>query len=433
VNRSTGKKRLFVLSVDSLFYEDIPWIKECPNLMGIFSHGACVKGMRSTYPTMTYVAHTTILTGCHPDTHGIFHNEKVQVENRCPDWHWFRREIKCPTFLDAAKKAGYRISVINWPVTGADPAVDYLIPEIWAEEFDGDPRPRFEKACSPGMMDLFDKYHKVLRWKEQPELDIFGLSCTLDIIRDHRPELILLHLSYLDNARHKNGVFAEKANEALTACDERFGQIIGALEDAGVYEKTNFVVIGDHGHLPVNQVFNPNIRLVKEGLIRLKGDGTIAGWDAYCHSAGLSCQVVLSDPDNGKIRQKLLGVLQAMIADESLGCEEILGREELKSRYHLEGPIDYCIEGRRGTAFGNNCTGGEILSTDNRDYKFSVASHGHMPEKGPQPILFAAGPDIRDEVTLPPGDLIDEGPTFAKILGLKMPYAQGRAITELLR
>lgn len=430
---SNEKKRLFVLSVDSLFYEDIPWIRECPHLMNIFSHGTFVRGMRSTYPTMTYVAHTTILTGCHPDRHGVFHNEKVQVETKHPEWHWFRGSIRCPTLFDEAKKVGLKTSAVNWPVTGSDPAIDYLIPEIWAEEFDGDPRPRFKKACSPGMMDLFDKYHRVLRWKEQPELDVFGLSCTLDIIRDYRPELVLLHLSYLDNARHKNGVFAEKAKEALRACDERFGHIFRALKEAGIYEKTNFVVIGDHGHLPVKQVFNPNIRLVKEGLIRLNHDGTVASWDAYCHSAGLSCQVVLSNPGDAKIRQKLLFTMEAMVADESLGCEQILSREELKSRYCLEGPIDYCIEGRLGTAFGNNCTGEEILPTDNGNYKLSVSSHGHMPEKGPQPILFAAGPDIRDGVELAPGNLIDEGPTFAKILGLEMPSAQGRPMTPLLR
>jgi predicted AlkP superfamily pyrophosphatase or phosphodiesterase len=48
--------------------------------------------MLSTYPSITYVAHTTILTGCHPDTHGIFHNEKVQAGIKHPDWYWFRRD-----------------------------------------------------------------------------------------------------------------------------------------------------------------------------------------------------------------------------------------------------------------------------------------------------------------------------------------------------
>jgi hypothetical protein len=426
------KKRLFVLSVDSLFYEDIPWLADCPHFMEIFSQGTRTAGMYSTYPTMTYVAHSTILTGCHPDAHGIYHNEKVQVQNKHPDWHWFRRELKVPTFLDVAKKAGYTTSALNWPVTGADPSIDYLVPEIWAEEFDGDSRPRFISACSPGMELLFDKYRGVLRWKEQPELDIFGVNCARDIICARQPEVMLLHLSYLDSARHRNGVFADKAREALIACDERFGMLTDELRSQGIYDDTNIVIIGDHGHLPVNQVFHPNIRFVAAGLIKLKGDGTVEHWDCYCHSAGLSCQVVLADPGDREVRERAEQVLSEMTGDEALGCEQIIGKQALKEQYHLEGPIDYVIEGRLGTAFGNNCTGPEILSTDNRDYKLSVASHGHLPEKGPQPILFAAGPQIRKNVLLPKGRLLDEAPTFARILDLELPGAQGRPLTEII-
>jgi hypothetical protein len=429
----SGKKRLFVFSIDSLFYDDIPWIKECPHLSELFERGSHIKGMVSTYPTMTYVAHTTILTGCHPDTHGIFHNEKVRPGVKYPDWHWFRRDIARPTFIDAAKAAGYRSLAVAWPVTGSDPNIDYLVPEIWPGELEGDMRPGFESACSPPVRELFDRYHNILRWKDQPELDIFGLNCTIDVIRKYQPEVILLHFSLLDNARHKNGLYAARARDALLACDFRFGRICDALRAAGVYDDTNFVVIGDHGHLPVSRVFNPNIRLVRAGLIKLDGGGSITGWDAYCHSAGLSCQVSMRDPGDAGTRAKLLSVLADMTADEPAGCERILDKAELKDRYHLEGPFEYCIEGGPGTAFGNNCTGGEIISADNSDYKLSVASHGHLPEKGPQPILFAAGPQIRAGQALPPGNLVDEGPTFAAILGLEMPHAQGRPIGALIR
>ena len=335
--------------------------------------------------------------------------------------------------MDAAKAAGDRIMVAAWPVTGSDPSIDYLIPEIWPGDFEGDMRPRFESACSPEIMPLFDKYHKILRWKEQPELDIFCTNCVIDIIKEHQPEIIMLHFSYLDSARHKNGPYAARARDALLACDFRFGRICGALREAGVYDDTNFVIIGDHGHLPVKQVFNPNIRLVKAGLITLNTDGSIADWDAYCHSAGLSCQVSLRNPGDAGTRTKLLEILAGMAADEPAGCERILDKAELKERCRLEGPFDYCIESRPGTAFGNNCTGSEIISTDDSDYKLSVASHGHLPHKGPQPILFAAGPQIRQGLELPAGNLIDEGPTFAAILGLEMPHAQGSAIGDLLR
>ena len=91
------------------------------------------------------------------------------------------------------------------------------------------------------------------------------------------------------------------------------------------------------------------------------------------------------------------------------------------------------IEGRLGTSFGNNCKGELICPTDNSDYKLSVSAHGHLPEKGPQPIFFAAGPDIREGVVIERGELIDEAPTYAAILGVEMPWAQGKAMREILK
>ncbi len=396
------------------------WLKECPYLYEIWKNGSQVKEMRSVYPAMTYAAHATMLTGCYPDVHGIYHNEKVQIDNPHPEWHWRREELKVPTLIDAAKPQGYRFCVVNWPVTGADPNIDYNLPEIWSDLPDGDSRPRFLTVCSPGMETLYDQYSHLLRWKYQPELDEFGVQCLQEVIKEHQPEVIMLHLSYLDHARHAFGGFFKEAKEALLACDERFGRIVRQLKELGLYEETNFSVMGDHGHLPVKQVFNPNILLKEQGLIELNEDGTVKTWKAYCHSAGLSCHVVLADPSDQETRAKLEALMDQMVADESLGCEQILDEKTLKEEWHLSGPFSYAIEGRLGTSFGNNCTGRLLTPTDNRDYKLSVSAHGHLPTKGPQPTFFMAGPAIRQGVVLDRGRLIDEAPTWAAVLGVKM-------------
>ena len=91
------------------------------------------------------------------------------------------------------------------------------------------------------------------------------------------------------------------------------------------------------------------------------------------------------------------------------------------------------LESREGTAFGNRCTGPVLQQADNSDYKISVSAHGHLPTKGPQPTFFAAGPQVRPGVTMARGRLIDEAPTWAALLGLTMPKAQGQPVRELLR
>lgn len=426
------KKKLFVMSVDSLFFDDLEWLRECPNLYGLYQRGSVVRKMKSTYPAMTYVAHSTMMTGCHEEKHGIYHNEKVEVGVAHPGWHWYRRELKTDTIFDAAKAGGYTISVINWPVTGGDKSVDYLVPEIWSDQVDGDPRPRFLTVCSEGMGELFDRYRHLLRWKYQPELDDFGVACLKDIIKDHEPDVIMLHLSYLDHARHSFGGFAPQARHALMECDRKIGELMDILREKGTFEQYNFCVMGDHGHLPVKQVFNPNILLVKEGLIELDGEGRVRDYKCYIHSAGLSAHVVLKDPEDARVKRQVEELLSGWVKRPEYGCEQVFNKEEMK-KLHLIGPFDYAIEGRLGTAFGNNCTGPLICPTDNSDYKLSVSAHGHLPTKGPQPIFFAAGPDIKEGVVIERGDLIDEAPTYAAILGVKMPWAQGRAMKEILK
>lgn len=425
-------RRLFILSVDSLFYDDMEWLKECPYLHGLLQRGSQIKEMLSVYPAMTYAAHATMLTGCYPDVHGIYHNEKVEIEKPYPDWHWRREELKVPTLIDAAVPLGYRFSVINWPVTGADPNIAYNIPEIWAETPEGNSRPRFMTVCSPCIQPLFDKYGSILCWKYQPELDEFGVRCLQEVIEAHQPEVILLHLSYLDSSRHANGTWSPEAKAALLACDERFGRIVEQLKRLGVYDETTFAVVGDHGHLPVKQVFHPNVILREKGLIQLDENDHVASWRAYCHSAGLSAHVVLADPSDDNLRREVLEILEGFVADEAYGCEQIIDKKTLKEQWHLEGPFDYAIEGRLGTAFGNKCCGDFIQPTDNRDYKLAVSSHGHLPTKGPQPTFYIAGPAVKSGVVLDKGRLIDEAPTWAAILGAEMPQAQGRVLKELL-
>ena len=60
------------------------------------------------------------------------------------------------------------------------------------------------------------------------------------------------------------------------------------------------------------------------------------------------------------------------------------------------------------------------------------ATHGYIPTNGPQPVFLAKGPNIKQDVLLPRRKIVDEGPTFAKLLGIELIGAQGTALEELL-
>jgi predicted AlkP superfamily pyrophosphatase or phosphodiesterase len=244
---------------------------------------------------------------------------------------------------------------------------------------------------------------------------------------------MFIHLAHLDHTRHANGLHGSAVEQAIIANDEWLGRIMEATMDTGDYEHTNFAVISDHGHLEVKQVFNPNILLVEQGLITLDEKGAIIDWKAYCNSTSLSCQVVMKDPSDGSVRALLEKLLYGMREMHAYGVESVFTKEEAQREWHLTGDFEYVMEGTMATSFGNACSGSVIVGPDNSNYKFSVASHGHLPHKGAQPVFIIAGPDIRQNVVIERRHIIDEAPTFAKILGFTMPDAKGRVLDEFLK
>ena len=426
------EKHLFVISVDSLFFEDLEWLRECPSLYGLYERGSVVKRMKSTYPAMTYVAHAAMMTGCHAENHGIYHNERIEPCRQHPQWHWYRSQLKTRTIFDSAKAAGYTTACVNWPVTGGDPSIDYLVPEIWADTAQEDVSPRFLSACSKPVVPLFYRYRHILNWDCIPELDDFGVACLKEILKEYQPQVVFLHLSYLDRARHDHGTYSEEARYALKECDRKVGELLEILKTNKTFEQTDFFVMGDHGHLPVQRVVQLNTILAKEGLIDLDSEGRMLDYRCYIHGAGLSAHVVLKDPEDQRTKSRVEELLKSWCSDETYGCQQVFNKEELK-KLHLTGPFEYAIESRPGTSFGGRCTGELVCRADDPMEKLSVSAHGHLPDRGPQPVFFGAGPHVRTGVVLEKGNLIDEAPTYGEILGVPMPWAQGRALTELIK
>lgn len=428
--------KLIVFSVDSLFDEDMDFLRTLPNFGKLMKKAAYSKdGMRSVYPSFTYPAHASIITGTYPEDHGIFHNEKLDVGNPSPDWFWFHDALKTETCIDAAKRAGLTTSVVGWPVMGACPNADWLIPEIWPKENTIEAhREALAPAASESVIagGILERHLHKLRRTKQPFMDEFMIGCACDIIRRFKPDVMFIHGAHLDHTRHANGVHGPAVEMAIIANDNWLGLLMEAAEDAGIYEETNFVVTSDHGHLPVKKMFNPNVLLVQNGLVDLDENGNIIDWKAYCNSTSLSCQVVMRDPSDDETRKKLETLLYAMRRNQVYGVESVLTKEECRHELHLTGDFEYVLEGMESTSFGAAVCGDVVVLPDNSDYKFSVSSHGHLPHKGPQPVFMMAGPDVRAGAVTERRRIIDEAPTFARMMHFDMPQAKGTAMLELI-
>src|SRR5690242_1376422 len=134
-NQGPRAHRLVVVSIDglqsNLLLRPDDFKLKIPSLRKLVASGASAKAMESVFPSTTYPAHATLVTGVAPRVHGIYsHLDSRDPSAPARPWHWFARALKVPTLWDAARSAGLKTAFIGWPVS-AGGAIDYNIPEIW--------------------------------------------------------------------------------------------------------------------------------------------------------------------------------------------------------------------------------------------------------------------------------------------------------------
>ena len=117
-----------------------------------------------------------------------------------------------------------------------------------------------------------------------------------------------------------------------------------------------------------------------------------------------------------------------MAADGLYGFGRVYTAREVREEEGLYGGFSFVLETDGYTSFSNACTRPFVRPADNSDYKFGRATHGYHPDKGPQPTLLACGPHIRSGVILDRRSILDEAPTYARILGVELPDADGRLV-----
>ena len=431
-----SKRHVVVVSVDALVYEDLETLSKLYALAPRWDKMARVDRVRSIYPTITYPCHSTMMTGVYPDRHHIVNNEAPILGVEHCLWQHFRSSVKAPSIFDAAKKAGLTTAAVFWPVTGKDPAIDYLVDEYWPQHGEdsvtafrdsGSSEEVIKKIVKPNLKYLEGKH------RMHPYADAFVMGCAADMLRNFQPDLLMVHPANVDSARHASGLFTSAVTNALYDTNLWLEELFKAAEDAGIYEDTNFFIVSDHGQIEIRRSVALNALLAEEGLLDVAPDGTLKDWTAFAKSGGTSALVYLKDPADQVAWNKTKIALEKLRDSEVCGIGEILTEAEARERYHLGGDFAFVIETDGWTSFSTSWLKPVQKPLDNSDYRFGRATHGHEPEKGPQPTLMAFGPDIQPGAHLETARLVDEAPTFAHALGLTMPDTDGHCLTELFR
>ena len=440
------KKRLFVYSVDAMVTEDIAYLlnKSESNFKKFYENCSGVESIRTIYPSITYPVHVTLQTGCYPDRSGVDANNLFTTPGDYVEWTWDYRNMKADNIFSAAKRAGYTTGAGDWPVTAYNPDIDFHLPEYWLAHPGETLRGTFmEMGTSASVADCMEKHAHLLPdtyWKTgkqnfaiEPNFDNFMIHVVCDMIREHNPEILFIHGSLLDAARHGNGIFCPAVYEALDQIDEWLGMLFDAYRDSGHFDDTNFVILSDHGQMDYVRHTRPNAMLVDRGLVQLNEEGEVKDWVIYGVSNGHTMSFYEKDPNDIDAHNRAFDVLKELADEGVWGFREVFTRQEAADRFHWDGSFAFAIEGDGYTSFQNSPLKPFSIDVPLKDYRMGKASHGYMPDKGPQPVFLVKGPDFKENKVLPRREIVDVAPTFARLLGITLKDAQGTPMIELLK
>ena len=431
--------KLVVLSLDALQSNDLDFLFRLPNFSKLKEKMAIVKNLEEIYPTLTYPIHTTMVTGVTPDKHGIFHNQKSDISPEDHDWslmgsnwYWYKENIKVKTLVDAFYEKNKTVATVCWPVTAGDKR-GINIPEIWPKRSHNHlAESVFKKASSDIAFErYFDTYISKFDWQNNEDLVRFTPEIALDILKTDKPDLLLCHIIWLDHIRHTYGVEGEEVKDCLRQLDVLVGRFVDSTKQAGTYENTNFIILGDHGQINIERIFDLNILFVENGLIQLDENKNPKDYIAYGFSAGFSTQIVLKNPNNQEDIEKVYKVLNK-IKEEYPNCiEKIYTKEQALKEENLEGSFSFVIEGTEGTYFGIKYEGNPLNKKGQPEYYIYSATHGHSVKKGIKPPLLAFGPDINEHTIIEKAKMLDVCPTLAKLSNVKMDNLMGNVLNIL--
>ena len=415
-------KKLLVLSFDAFGGEDFEYIKNKAEFKEFFAQAAVCSNVKSIYPSVTYPCHTSIVTGKYPKNHGIIANTLLQPKRvNAPDWYWQRKYVKGDTIYDIAIREGMTVGAFLWPVTGRS-KIQYLLPEVFPNRiWDHQVTAVLRNGKPSFLLDIFKRYRHLLNGIHQPYLDEFVTQSVIYTLKSKAPDMMLVHFTDLDTARHNYGVRSQEAYKAIDRLGDRFDRIMATLKEEKLFDMTTVVILGDHFQLDYHTKVPLNNRLADAGWLRF-ADGKVMDWKALVKSNGGSAYVYVKDGNVDTVGLKVF--LDELKGRTGNGIARILTGEEAGG----EGADPECafmLEARKGYVFTDFLGGGK---------KGKRADHGYHPtwKEGYATFYAMAGPGVKQGARVGEMSLVDIAPTWARMLGLELGEVDGEAVLGML-
>ncbi|WP_292080598.1 MULTISPECIES: ectonucleotide pyrophosphatase/phosphodiesterase [Brevundimonas] len=368
--QTTRPDLVILVSIDG-FSPDYLGKGQTPVLDGLVAGGA-FGSMRPSFPSVTFPNHYTLVTGLHPDHHGVVGNRFTDAQLGA-----FTMASKESGFWDqgepiwvTAEKAGVRTGTMFWP--GSEVEIHGVRPSQWAP---------FDQGM-PGDA----RVDRLLSW--------------LDLPVDQRPKLETLYFDIVDTAGHRNGPDAPETRAAAASVDASMARLIEGLKARGLYDRTMLVVVSDHGMAATS----PDRVVWIDDII-----------DPAALKIGYGGAVLTADPAPGReaeVQQKLVGRHPHM---------ECWNKADVPARlFYGSNPRVAQIVCLVET--------GWLTATRDRPVTRAGGAHGYDNQAPEMAAIFIAhGPGVVAGRRLTDMDSVDVQPFLARMLGIAAPAGDGRA------
>lgn len=394
--------RLCMISLDAVAQPDADRLLRLPALSALAEKGVFCDQVRTVYPTLTYPIHTSLLTGCYPDVHGIGHNQPFQPDTdpAMRAWFWDAGDIRVKTLHQAAREKGLDVASILWPVSGKNRAVRRNFPEVLPLPGESAVKKMLAYASPLWILRMEALYGRQRKSIRQPHLDDYAaLLCEKLYASRRPPDVLTVHLVDCDAMRHQYGVDSPEARQAMERLDKRVARVVGAVRRAGLEEDTLFCVVSDHG-----QQDAPRGVPLDRYLRRSCG--------ARAQSLGMGAYIFGDDPAAAR---------RALEENRAAwGIARVYDEEALRG---LHAPVDVRLA---VDALPGHC----FIDRDEATH----GEHGFgldCPQA--RTLLWLSGPGIRRGERLKAANLVDIAPTLARALSLSLPQAQGTVLTQVFQ
>ena len=379
-----------------------------PALRKLIGSGTSAR-MLTVNPTVTWPNHTSMVTGVRADQHGLLANGTIvrtgaQPPVKVEPMIAKDQMVHVPMVYDAAHNAGLTTAQVDWVAIHKTPSITWAFNE-WATA-DGPLEQEMMRkgAITAADLDKFTKSNILFR-------DQIWTTAAVHLIREHQPNLLLMHLLSLDSVHHKYGPGSLAASAAIAFLDSCVTRVVEAVHEAGMDGRATFLIVSDHGFKKYTKLVRPAVALAAGGLT-----GRV-----YTLSEGGSAYVYFDSPGLApKVRSALSGVE---------GIDRIVGPEgfaDLGLPQQASDPQMYqlLLTATDGYSFVD-ATGGPVTA----EVPQQAGSHGYLASDPEMDAIFiAAGYGVRAGAKLERISNLDVASTIAQLLEVSLPGAKGKPI-----